>query len=498
MMFRHARLLDLTTGRVGLPHDVLVSGNQVRRGGPAMIAPDDEVIDLEGRIVMPGLWDCHVHFDLWAASKTRLDVSGCVSANDTLSRLAASITQLPAGAALIAVGARDSQWPDRPDTRELDAISGNHPVAVYMNDLHSVWVNSRGLQQWGFRDRVTGTASSGVLREQDAFALEDRLDEVDRAARSRALIDAQSEAAARGVVGIVDMQTGGHRIDAWRNRAASPDQRLQVRIACWPDTVDDWVATGLATGALLDDDQWLTAGPLKVIADGSVSARTAWCTESYRRPAPGIDPHGMADISAAELSRLMSLAERSGIEVAVHAIGDATVARVLECFAETGAHGTVEHATVMHDGDLARMADLGLTASVQPAQIIADRLGFAEVWTERPRHVHALASMAAARIRLVFGSDAPVAPLDPWLAISVAVTGREPGSADGAWQPDETLSVGQALRASTSGINQLVPGGRADLVVLDDDPFTIQPEALAAMRPYLTMSRGHITHRADA
>lgn len=271
-----------------------------------------------------------------------------------------------------------------------------------------------------------------------------------------------------------------------------------MRIACWPDTVDDWVATGLATGALLDDEQWLTAGPLKVIADGSVSARTAWCTESYRRPAPGIDPHGTADISAAELSRLMSLAERSGIEVAVHAIGDATVARVLECFAETGAHGTVEHATVMHDGDLARMADLGLTASVQPAQIIADRLGFAEVWTERPRHVHALASMAAARIRLVFGSDAPVAPLDPWLAISVAVTGREPGSSDGAWQPDETLSVGQALRASTSGINQLVPGGRADLVVLDDDPFTIQPEALAGMRPYLTMSRGRITHRADA
>lgn len=495
MMLRHARLLDLASGRVGLPHDIWVGQERLHRGGQAPANSDDEEIDLAGRFVMPGLWDAHVHFDLWAAAGARPDLSECTSARDTLDQLAARLRRLAPGAPMIAMGARDSQWPDLPDTRELDAISADHPVAVCMADLHTVWVNSLGLRRWGFVDRADGTATSGVLRESDAFTMEDRLDQLDQIHRGESLALAQSQAAARGIVGIVDMQTGQHRIDEWRHRAADAEQRLQVHIACWPDTIDDWVATGLATGAGLDEDGWLTAGGLKVIGDGSVSSRTAWCSESYANPAPGVSPHGTPNISAAELSRLMSLAERSGISVSVHAIGDAAVARTLDCFAETGAHGRIEHATVMHDRDLARMAKLGVIASVQPAQILADQQGFSQVWTTMPDHLHALASMAQAHIGLVFGSDAPVAPLDPWLAISAAVSGGAPGKP--TWQPDERLSIGQALRASTAGVNQLVPGGRADLVVLDADPHQLSAPELAQVRPYLTMSRGRVTYRRD-
>ena len=488
MRLRHARLINLVSGRASAPRDLLVSDDRLLRTADAAV--DDEVIDLGGRFVMPGLWDAHVHFDLWAASRVRLDVSECTSAAETLATVHAELTHMPAGKPLIAVGARNTIWSDVPGTCALDAVSGDHPVAVCMNDLHCVWVNTAGLRVWGFPDRATGSDASGILREHDAFALEDRLDEVDRHQRAAALTSAQSDAAARGVVGIVDMQTGDHRIDDWRERAATRHQKLRVRIACWPATVNDWVSTGLSSGEGLDDAGWLTSGPLKVIADGSISARTAWCALPYVHPAQGVDAHGQADVSTAELSHLMSLAERNGISMAVHAIGDAAVTRVVDCFTETGAHGSIEHATVMREHDLARMAALGLTASVQPVHRHSGGHGPDIVWAGQPDRLNAWSTMADAGIVLTLGSDAPVASLDPWRAISAAVC------ADAENLGSEHLDIGQALRASTDGISQLVPGGRADLVVVDDNPFSLPPAALAGITPRLTIAHGRITHRA--
>lgn len=495
MRFRRSRLVDLASGRVGLPQDVLVSGARLYRGGPILRTAAEEMIDLEGRYVLPGLWDEHVHFDLWAAAKTRFDISDCISANQVLNRLAARLLQLPYAEPIIAFGARRERWSDKTNTQALDAVTGSHPVAILMKDLGNAWVNSAGLHQWGFSELAHGSVSSGFLDRQETAHLVERLDQVDRARRTTAIAHAQHAAAAKGIVGIVDLQAGRGRIDQWRSRAQSTKHCLQIRIACWPDTVGDWVATGLTSGMPLDQAGWLSAGPLKIVADGSVASHAAWCTHSHPLPLGAHENPDVANISITELSELMSLAERSGINVAVHAIGQAIVSQVLDCFSETGAHGSIEHATVVRSEDLVQMADLGLTAGVQPARGCADGQNRALPRSRDPEHLQALATMARAGIPLRFGSDAPTAPLDPWLAISLAVN----GAADEANpQPSQTLSIAQALRSSTAGISQLVPGGQADLVVLEQNPLTMDPRKLADIRPYLTMSQGRITYWADA
>ena len=140
------------------------------------------------------------------------------------------------------------------------------------------------------------------------------------------------------------------------------------------------------------------------------------------------------------------------------------------------------------------MAALGLTASVQPAHLLDDRDAAEALWAGRTAGAFAYASLRDAGVPLVFGSDAPVAPLNPWLAVRAAVTrtgdDREP------WHPEQRLSMSDSLAASTGGVRALVPGAPADLIALDVNPFDIDPERLSEIRTSVTMVAGHVTHRA--
>ena len=182
----------------------------------------------------------------------------------------------------------------------------------------------------------------------------------------------------------------------------------------------------------------------------------------------------------------------------MHAIGDRANAQALDAFAATGIAGSIEHAQLLRTEDLARFSELGVTASVQPAHLIDDIMSMRAVWADRARRAFPLASLLASGAKVVLGSDAPVAPLDPWLAIAAAVTRTPAGLA--AWVPEERLTRAQALAASMRGPLRPAAGGVADLVLLDRDPLAPEDGAAEFRAPAVeaTLIAGRPTHLGSA
>jgi predicted amidohydrolase YtcJ len=431
-------------------------------------AGDEQVIEAAGRWAIPGLWDQHVHMGQWARTLARLDVSGTASPSEVTSIVGEHIARLPTsrrGTVVSGYGYRSARWSRPPTVAELDAVSGHHPVVLISGDVHNGWLNSRALQLLGLAPRA------GALDEKEWFAALSRLDDVPGGEEGtetgyrKAVVDA----AARGVVGIVDMEFGPSYLD-WPERVARGVDQLRVRVATYPDRLEEVVTAGLGSGRELPGgDGLLTMGPLKVIFDGSLNTRTAYCHQAYADAESLEFPRGKQNYPFEELIRLMTRAGECGLEIAVHAIGDAAVASALDAFEATGAPGSVEHAQLVAPGDVARMRRVGVRASVQPAHLLDDRDVAQQCWPDRADRCFPLRSMVDAGVRLVMGSDAPVAPLDPWLAMAAAVHRsadvREP------WNPAESLTAAQALAASTDGQGTLAAGNRGDVVLLDDDPL---------------------------
>ena len=278
--------------------------------------------------------------------------------------------------------------------------------------------------------------------------------------------DATLAAAARGVVGVVDFEIADN-LAVWRRRASARPGIVRVRAGVWEDYLDRVVREDLHTGDSLGFPL-VTQGPLKVITDGSLNTRTAYCHDPY----PGTATR-TASSRSLRTGSCRSWRTRPGTACtcAIHAIGDAANDLALDAFAASGAVGSIEHAQLLSPSAVARFAELGLTASVQPEHAIDDRDVADLHWAGRTDRSFRLADLHGAGVRLAFGSDAPVAPLDPWIALDAAVTRSRDGRPP--WHPEQALDRWVALSSSVDG-RGLVPavGAPADLVVLDADPLT--------------------------
>src|SRR5699024_10049438 len=185
-------------------------------------------------------------------------------------------------------------------------------------------------------------------------------------------------------------------------------------------------------------------------------------------------------------------AAAAGISAAIHAIGDRACTVALDSFAATGARGRIEHAQLLTDADVARMADLGVQASVQPGHLVADRDVVDLIWADRAARAYRFADLHRAGVALALGSDAPVAPLDPWLAISAAVHRTDddrPG-----WHAEQRLDLTTALHASWGPVAQVRPGGPADLVLLDRHPDSLLGQHPRPPQALATVCAGRLTH----
>ena len=456
-VLRRARIVELSpgTGHGPDPLDVRVHDDRVAEVGRDLDRPAGvPEYDAEGRWLVPGLWDQHVHLLQWAMTASRLDLAGVRSTRDALTLVTERLRTGLTGP-LVGWGHRSATWDPQPSVAALDVVTGPHPVALMSGDGHHGWLNTAALDLLGLARR------DDVVAEGEWFPAYTRLAEL-IAPPPGAVVDVQAEAAARGVVGVVDLEFGQTLAD-W---SARPDGVLRLRASTYPETLGEFLTAGLRTGDPVPGCGPLTTmGPLKIISDGSLNTRTAWCCEPYA-DRPGT---GAPNYTPAELRELMGEATAGGLEVATHAIGDRAVAQALAAYGETGARGSIEHAQLMRRADLPELARLGLRASVQPAHLIDDRDVTDLCWGDRADRAYMFRSMLDAGVELALGSDAPVSRLDPWLAIASAV--HRSGDEREAWQPQESLTPREALAASVDGRGTVRAGMPGDLVLLDHDPL---------------------------
>ncbi len=470
------------------PVDVFLADGVIADIAPAgVLAPLGEVLRADGAWLIPGLWDHHVHVLQWALAAQREPLGHAHSAAHAARIMADAADQ--ADGRRVGTGFRDALWADVPTLDVLDAATGDIPTYLINADVHSVWLNTAALRREGHEpDGI------GILREAPAFEISRRLNDVDVSVGDALVGRMARDAAARGVVGLVDLDMAWNE-SAWERRLSRGFDALRVEFGIYPEYLDRAIAEGLRTGdpARGAASDLARVGSLKVITDGSLGTRTAACSHAY----PG-DPHnhGVLAVDPSGLSELMTAATGAGLSCAIHAIGDIANSNALDAYALTGAVGTIEHAQLVAHADIPRFGRLGVGASVQPEHAVDDRDLTDSIWAQQTGQPYPLRALADTGANLLFGSDAPVSPLDPWAAMAAAIFRTRDDRP--AWRPEQRVNPATALAASTHGGSiaaaLVEPGAPADLALCERDPTAASEPELRSMTVTATLVAGRLTH----
>ncbi|MFB6125794.1 MAG: amidohydrolase [Halolamina sp.] len=473
--------------RVGNSYDVeFLAGAETR------------VVDCEGRVVLPGFVDAHTHLETAGKYLVHADLSAADTLDDAVSALQARAAEVDDDEPVLGFGYDESTWPGGRylDRDDLDAVAADRPVVAFREDMHVASVNGAALERFaddlpaGDVRREDG-APTGVLVEDAVGVVRDAF-EPGVAGTRDLVVAAIDRANAKGVTAVHDMVRRSQAPRVYRELDLADELTLRVRLNYWSDHLDALVETGLRTN---HGSEMVQVGAVKSFTDGSFGGRTAKLSEPY---ADAPEETGQWVVDPAELREIVARADKAGLQLTVHAIGDEAVRETVDAFADCERPGEarhrVEHVELADDDLLDRMADLGVVASMQPnflkwAQedgLYESRLG------ERRTESNRFAAVREAGVPLAFSSDCM--PLDPLLGVHHAVN---------APTPDQRLDVTDALRAYTRGaayaghdedrMGTVEPGTLADLVVLDDSPWD-RPEAIRDIDVATTVVGGDVVH----
>ncbi len=479
-------------------------------------AEDARALDLRGALIVPGFVDAHIHFLEGALHALVPDLHGANTVETFVRRIADAARRTPPGGWILGSGWNEKLWPGAPlpHRRWIDPVTGSRPVFVQRHDLHMGLANGAALRAAGIDretpdppggviDRDPDGAPTGILRDNAMSMIFRAVPPVDDDLRRRALERAFPRALAAGLTGLHELDG----LDAFRcYRTLDDGNALPLRIVFGPP---------LRVWRELDADlrrpgRRLRIGPLKSFLDGSLGSGTARFFEPYR-DRPGDRGVWVWDDGPRGRFRTEALAaDRAGHQLMIHAIGDEAVAEALDLVEELEARNgprdrrfRIEHAQHFRPEDFRRAARLGVIASVQPLHLVDDGPWAAsKIGRRRCRTTCAFRSLLRAGVPLAFGSDYPVAPAEPWRGVVAAVTRR---TAEGRpFVAAERISLARAIEAATLGparaafeenqAGRIAPGYRADLTVLDPDPFTIPVDELDAVRIRLTVVGGRIAY----
>jgi predicted amidohydrolase YtcJ len=496
---------------------VYVGDGSGARAAAGMGTP--EVLDLGGACVLPGLVDAHLHFAWYARSLEEVDAGTRTSA-EALERVRARAATMRAGEWIGGSGWDHNEWDRLPSRQDLDAVAPHHPVALKAKSGHAMWVNSAALERAAIRAGTTDPPGGKIVRDaaggptgilyENAMALvwavipERPVESIAESMR-----EAQRRALAAGLTGFHDFDgVGSFRALQLLDERGALAMRALKGIP--REMLGEAIALGLRSGF---GSGLLRLGHLKLFADGALGPQTAWMLEPYE----GTSSTGIPTLTPEELRADIARARRSGIACAVHAIGDAAVRGVLDAYeaarledgaaapgARTRLPDRIEHAQLIAPADIPRLANLGITASMQPIHATSDMLIADRHWGGRAATSYAWRSVLDAGAALAFGSDCPVETISPLAGIHAAVTRRRADGSPGpgGWRSGQRVSVEEAVRAYTLGAARaagrqdaagtIEEGKLADFTVLEADPFAIDPHEIRNVPVRTTIVAGRV------
>lgn len=496
----------------------------LRDGKVMAVGPEDEVLNLrgrdtalfrmEGRFVMPGFVDAHVHLLVGGLQLFRVDLRGASTRQEFMQRVGDRTRTTPVGEWILGGGWNQEDWGGEFPTREwLDRVTPDHPVFLERMDLHMGVANSLALRLAGIdadtpdpesgsidRDPDTGEPT-GLLREKAMLAMGRVIPDLTDAARESAVRAAALTALSQGITQVHDMGAVQRTSESWHSlevlRRLEADGRLPIRVSS-ALPVGDW----RKVTELVEDTGWgvgrLNWGRVKGFVDGSLGSSTAWFHEPYLHEPQS---YGSEICDLDQLRSDLSEAFAAGLQPAVHAIGDRANDWLVEVYRELRAGGAdlakclrIEHAQHLSAEAIRGIGSERLITSIQPLHMLDDAPFVREkLGQDRETRSFAFGSLERAGALLAMGSDWPVAPMDPVGTLCTAVARAIPeAGADGPgapWLAEERLSLASALTAHTwggaragrleEGTGSLEPGKVADLVALSANPFEMPPEELA-------------------
>ncbi len=480
----------------------------------------DNAVDLQGACVLPGLTDAHLHFQLFSLALSAVDVE-TETLDAALQAVADRASHTPGGKWILGTGWNHNPWGGAfPTAAELDRIAPYHPVMLDAKSRHAAWANSYALQLAGIDAntpeppggqivRNSDGSPTGILLEGAAIDLLKRaipdptLEELADAMRQ-----GQQVAHKAGLTGVHCMD-GAQAFAAFQMLHRQGDLTLRVTKSIPLENLDAALAMGLRSGF---GDDWLRVGGVKMFSDGALGPHTAWMFEDYEGE-PGNT--GISTTPVEVMQAAVLRANRGGISANIHAIGDRANHEVLNIYADArrqqgknGLRNRIEHVQLLAPQDYARLAELGVIASMQPIHATSDMLAADKYWGERTAGAYALKTQQDAGAVLAFGSDSPVETLDPLVGIHAAVTRRRADGTPGplGWRSEQRLTVDQAVRGFTEGpayavsmenrLGRLQPGFLADLTIVDRDLYEIDPMEILQTRVLATLTGGKFAWRS--
>lgn len=480
-------------------------------------APSKSVTqDMGGRVIWPGLTDAHIHLQHYALSKQQVSCE-TDTLSECLQRVEKQASKTKAGDWIRGWGWNQNTWGGCfGSARDLDSIAPHNPVLLHAKSGHASWVNTLALNNAGITSDTPDPEGGVIQRDEAGEATgilfetatelvssvmpEPSIDEV-----KEGVLAAQSKLWQLGLTGLHDFD-GAILFSALQLLNNNTQLKLRVLKSIPLDMMQKAIELGLRTGF---GNDFLKIGPIKAFSDGALGTQTAAMIEPFEKTEGQL---GILLLNSDQLFEYGKKAVLNGLSLAVHAIGDRANREVLDGFEKIRSFENehnlprlrhrIEHVQLLHPDDQNRLSELGIIASMQPIHTTSDILIADEHWGERSEGAYIFRTLKDNGTRLTFGSDAPVETPNPFVGLHAAVTRCK---ADGTphpegWHPEQKIDLKSALSFYTMGaafasysenkLGKLAPGFYADLIVLEEDPFSISPADLKDISPEATMVAG--------
>ena len=484
-------------------------------------------IDLDGRLVVPGFIDTHIHFYEWSLKRQDLPLDGLTCLEDLLTQMRQAAHRRPPGQWIMGQGWNETDWavPRQPDRDILDRVVPDHPVLLWRCDLHLAVANSAALALAGIDDATSDPPEgrierdptgrpTGILRELAINLVRKAVAPPTDADVRAAYGEAARALHRRGITGIHDVrlmadEDGARAFRAFQ--ALDREDRLDLRswVTLPGHRLDDIIDLGLRTGF---GNPRLRVGHVKFFSDGGMGARTAWMVD------PFLDAGcGMPMVDMAELARSVARADRAGLAVMIHAVGDRANRGLIDLFealeADRGRTGgsrpavphRIEHVQMIRPEDARRLGQLPLALCLTPANLLLDMNLIDAAVGEKGRWAYDFRRLMDTGAPVMFSSDCPVCDPSPLLGMHAAVTRRRTdGSPEEGWHPASRVTLREALAAYTAipaavhrtpDVGVVAPGKRADLAVLSENILSEPTPWLPDVTVDMTVFDGRIVHR---